>query len=116
MKHKFFEKARQLSKRSNHRQHQLACVIVKGNRIVSYGWNQLKTTPVAKNKYNMLHAEIHALIGQSVKGCTAYVYREHRNETLAMSKPCPSCELALREAGIKKVYYTKEGGYDSQKF
>lgn len=62
----------------------------------------------------MLHAEISAIIGssyQDLNGCDAYVYRERRDGKLGMSKPCAGCELALKLAGIRKVYYTSEEGF-----
>jgi len=29
---------------------------------------------------------------------------------MALAKPCPVCDLALREAGVKKVIYTSDSG------
>ena len=37
--------------------------------------------------------------------CDAYVFRQHRNGNNAMAKPCPVCMAALKEVGIRKVYY-----------
>lgn len=68
-----------------------------------------KTHPKIDGAWKTLHAEAHALMGLSTKetnNCTVYVYRETKDGVPAMSKPCPLCETALREAGIKKVYYS----------
>lgn len=45
-----------------------------------------------------------------------YIYREHRDGTLAMSAPCKSCERLLHDMGIRTVCYTVEGGYLETKF
>ncbi len=114
MKLKFFDLARKLSKKSNHHQHKLGCVIVKRNRIMGLGFNQIKTHTKSNNEFKMLHAEISALLGisyEDLEGCDAYVYREHRNGKKAMAKPCAACEQALRMAGIKRVFFTIEDGY-----
>lgn len=58
-----------------------------------------------------VHAEIAALrsCGNTpVKGGTLYVARVGGTGEARMSKPCPRCQKALREAGIKKVVYTIE--------
>lgn len=36
----------------------------------------------------------------------------HDLVTPMMSKPCPMCQEALREAGIKKIFYTIDGEID----
>ena len=119
MKLKYFELCKTLIKKSTHHQHHLSCVIVNKNKIISMGWNQIKTSPKSPHKYNMLHAEIHALLGvpyEKLKGCKAYVYRQDKNGNLAISKPCKACETALKLAGIKKVYYSTKNGYTEEKY
>lgn len=39
-------------------------------------------------------------------GSIVYVARAAKNGDWAMSRPCPLCERALRNKGVKKVYYT----------
>jgi tRNA(Arg) A34 adenosine deaminase TadA len=39
-------------------------------------------------------------------GATVYVARITKTGDIALSKPCPRCEGALRAHGVKKVYYT----------
>lgn len=117
MKQKFFELARKLSYKSSHRQHRLGCVIVKKNQIIGLGFNQIKTHPKSIHKYNMLHAEISALIGigrADLKGCVAYVYRENRYNKPSNARPCEACMQALTLSGIKKVYYSYDGTYKEE--
>lgn len=55
-----------------------------------------------------LHAEIAALINarSSVKGASIFVARKHER----LAKPCSACMAALKEAGIKTVWYTTNTG------
>lgn len=117
MKHRHFELAKKLSKKSDHPKFQMGCVIVSKNRIVGVGFNQMKTHTKSTHAFKTLHAEISALIGntyEDLRNCSIYVYRETKDGKPAMAKPCPTCELALREAGIKNVYYSidNEQGFD----
>jgi deoxycytidylate deaminase len=117
MKTKFFDMAKKIRVKSDHWQHHLGCVIVKKNRIVSVGFNKLKTHPKSPHKYNSLHAEIDALIKASpedLDGAHAYVYREKRNGQLGNARPCSSCFSALQEANIKVIYYSSESGYQEE--
>ena len=121
MKIRFFELARRLSKHSDHYQHKLGCVIVRKNKILSVGFNKLSTHPKSPHAYHSLHAEISALIGLSyedLRYCVAYVYRETKDGKTALARPCPSCERALKLAGIRGVYYTTntELGWEFLKF
>ena len=118
MKTKYFKLAKSLSYTSDYEQHKLACIITKKNRIISLGVNKRRTHPKSLTRYNFIHAELAAVLGvsrETLKGTTAYVYRERKDGTIASSKPCPHCEQVLREAGIKKVYYTTENGYGEMK-
>lgn len=113
MKNKYFELAKKLSYKSSHPKHKLGCVIVNKNKIVSLGFNKIKTHPKSTARYNMLHAEIDALLGNSLnelKGSVAYVFRADKHGLEAMAKPCIECEKALREVGVCQVYYTTRLG------
>jgi deoxycytidylate deaminase len=114
MKLKFFDLAKKLSKKSSHPQYKLGCVIVRGNEIVSIGFNQLKTHPKSVTPYKQLHAEINAVLSADKKdlsNCEVYVYREHHDGSLALSKPCQYCQAVLESVGIEKVYYTHDNGF-----
>lgn len=106
---RYFQQAKDWASLSNHHTYKLGCVLVKKNRIVGSGYNQIKTHTKSIHKFNMLHAEISALIGidaEKLKNSYAFVYRERKDGKPAMAKPCEACELALRQAGVKRVYYT----------
>ena len=55
-----------------------------------------------------LHSEVLAIIRASKKGIPykIKVERYNRNGEPLLAKPCPICELAIKEAGIKFVEYT----------
>lgn len=117
MKQKFFELAKAVSKRSDHHSHQMGCVIVQKNRVVSVGFNQMKTSPRVNHPFKHLHAESHAILGtplSELKGATAYIYREHKGGSPALARPCQFCEKMLRLVGIKKVCYTDYGCFKEE--
>lgn len=58
-----------------------------------------------------LHAEIAALVKCREECDTIIVARVNPSNKLRMAKPCPICSLALKEAGIQKVYYTTDTGF-----
>lgn len=94
------------------RQHfKVGSILVKGNRILSYGVNSSKTHPMARGPFNALHAEhqaiCNALIAQT-RGATLYVYRETRDGNSANSKPCLRCTELLKLAGVKDVYFSSK--------
>jgi deoxycytidylate deaminase len=53
-----------------------------------------------------LHAEISALVRCRHKPHAIYIARVLRNGDVGYAKPCPICELAIKEAGIREVHYT----------
>ena len=53
-----------------------------------------------------LHAEIDALIRSFPKPDTIHVYRVNNKGMFLNSKPCPVCELDIKEAGIKYVFHS----------
>ncbi len=118
MKQKFFKLAAKLAKHSDHHTYLLGAVITDKDQIQSVGFNKLKTSPASKHRWNFLHAELSALFRakfKDLKGCDIYVYRENMNGKVGMARPCSVCMAALKEAGIRKVYYTTESGYEEMK-
>lgn len=127
-----FQLARECSLKSDYtgggRAHIGAIVSYKGT-VLAKGWNTDKTH-TAQSRYNVYrykdcgnhylpskcHAEQSVL--QKIKyldidfsKVKLYVYREFRDGKLAMCRPCPSCMAAIKEMGIKHIFYTTESGY-----
>lgn len=46
-----------------------------------------------------------------------YIYRNTRsnNNSYGMARPCPSCMAAIKDLGIKNIYYTTNEGYVHEK-
>lgn len=116
---RYFQLAKEASLRSTHDRIRIGAVIVKGNWVVSKGFNQAKSHP-RQFTYNRLsgrvapkshlHAEIDALIKSKdadLSGSSIYVFRETKNGKPALCKPCPACTLALRESGVSEVFFTE---------
>lgn len=118
MKQRLFDIAKRLSKKSDSK-FQLGCVIIRKNIPIGFGYNQMtKTHPKCNTWGNYIHSELHALIGldfKDTKGSTAYIYREKKDGSLGMARPCRVCYDTLRLAGIKKICYTTEKGYKEEK-
>jgi len=78
----------------------LGAVIVKGGKILAIARN----TPKG-------HAEVNAIKQASkTEGADIYVTR-HTPTGMAMSKPCDNCMVAIKEAGIRRIYYTSRAGH-----
>lgn len=101
----------------------IGAAIVKGNYVISSGFNKIKTHPLQQlhNKRvacpapsPRIHAEIDALIYSrydDLTSCEIFVYRESSDGMLANCRPCSACSNALKDAGVKHIYYTSERGY-----
>lgn len=113
----FLNLAKEASKKSDHHSHSLGCCIAKGNRVLGVGHNMMKTHPKSPHKFHRVHAEFLAVLNASgnVRGATAYVYRQQKNGTPALSRPCKDCWKYLRKCGIKNVVYSYEATYVQEK-
>lgn len=128
--YKYFTKARQVATISDYTNIHVGCVAVYQGNIIGIGCNCNKTHPSQKyyNRYRSqkchrtdellpkLHAEISCL--NSIKNLDIhfnkvklYIYRIRRDQPFGLSRPCPSCMAAIRDLGIKDIYYTTNYGY-----
>ena len=96
-----------------------AATLDKRGNIIAIGQNSFtKTHPLMKSYSNRiegkhkiyLHAEISALIKSKRRVYSMVVVRITRTKKFALSKPCPVCQLAIKESDIRKVYYTNDAG------
>lgn len=80
-----------------------ASIVVRNGNILSTGFN-----------HGGLHAEESALgslrLGDRARGAVLYSFRFTKLNALGMAKPCPNCAKLIREAGVKKVYYSTPNG------
>lgn len=89
----------------------------KRKRLLSVGWNKQKThtqqhhfaCKVGQPLRAFLHAEIDALIKCHHQAHYLVVVRLTKTG-LAIAKPCPICERAIIDSGVKVLYYTDRNG------
>ena len=127
----YFNAAKAISKHSDHPQYKLGCVVVDRHKIISSGANSRSRTHGLQARIDTehfgctcpgyKHAEVDALLPLIKKGvdlskASIYVYREHKNGTLALARPCARCEALLRKYKIKRVFYTVESGFAQEKW
>jgi len=105
-------KAEQIATLSSHPK-RMGAAIYKQNRLISVGWNSLKTHTKSRTWNNSQHAEFAALIGvprHHLVGAEIYIVRLLKNGKRAHSKPCEDCEELLWAAGIKRAWYITPTG------
>ena len=122
----FFKAAKAMSELSDHQQHKHGAVVVDKHRVISSGYNSLTKCNSLQAKIDekrfgvpcrgCVHAEVSALLpliknGVDLRRASIFVYREHKDHSLAMSRPCPGCMGLIKSLGLKKIYYTVENGY-----
>lgn len=131
--YKFFNKAKVISTLSDYTKTHIGCVAVYKGQIIGIGYNCNKTHPMQKyyNKYRIqsdymlpkLHAEISCM--NSIKNLEInfskvklYIYRtmkQQKQYPFGMSRPCPSCINAIKDLGIREIYYTTNNGFTYEK-
>ena len=124
--YKYFTKARQAANLSDYHKTHVGCVAVYHGQVIGLGYNTNKTHPIQKyyNRYRepsdtmlpKLHAEINCLnqikhIDINFSKVKLYIYRIRNDQPFGLSRPCPSCMAAIKDLGIKDIYYTTNDGY-----
>lgn len=124
--YKYFNKAKKLADISDYHRVHVGCVAVYQGNVIGSGCNCNKTHPAQKfyNKYRKhtsepppkLHAEIRCLnkiknSGINFQKVRLYIYRARKDQPFGLSRPCPSCMAAIKDFGIKNIYYTTNDGY-----
>ena len=130
---RYFQKARQVAGISDYYKTHIGCVAVYQGQVIGLGCNCNKTHPIQKkyDKYRDLHGEnieplhkLHAEISclNQIKHLNInftkvklYVYRIRNDQPYGMARPCPSCMAAIKDLGIRNIYYTTNDGYAHEK-
>lgn len=113
MKDSYLRICKKVASFSDHHSHKMAALVTKGNKILSTGFNKMKTHPLSPHPFKSCHAEFMAiklLDEKALKGSTIFIYRQNKLGILANSRPCPSCMQLIIDSGIKKIVYTHETG------
>lgn len=124
--YKYFSKARRAAMISDYHKTHIGCVAVYQVTVIGIGCNCNKTHPTQKfyNKYRKqsdsmlpkLHAEINCInsiknLGVNFSRVKLYIYRIRKDQPYGLSRPCPSCMEAIKDLGIRDIYYTSNDGY-----
>ena len=128
--YRYFEKARQVATISDFSKFHIGCVAVYQGQIIGVGFNCNKTHPKQKfyNRYReqseamlpKLHAEISCLnqirnLDINFSKVKLYIYRIRKDQPFGLARPCASCMAAIKDLGIKEIYYTTNDGYSYEK-
>ena len=128
--YKYFNKAHQVAKISDYKKQHVGCVAVYQGQIIGLGCNCNKTHPTQYyyNRYRKqsdtmlpkLHAEISCInqikhLEINFSKVKLYIYRIRNDQPYGMSRPCPSCMAAIKDLGIRDIYYTTNDGYSYER-
>lgn len=112
------KKAIENAEKSKMYPYRIGCVIFRGKKILSCGYNQIRNFSKIPNKYKIyieaLHAEQNAIMKIKNKnilnGASILVIRLSRGGKLVMSKPCDNCMKAIIHFGFKDMFYSNTNG------
>lgn len=128
--YKYFNKARQVASISDYPKIHVGCIAVYQGQVVGFGYNCNKTHPVQKfyNRFRedsdgllpKLHAEINCVnqlkwLDINFSKVKLYIYRIGNDREFRIARPCPSCMAAIKDLGIRDIYYTTNDGYSYEK-
>jgi len=106
-----FRIAQKVALKSPHPQHRMGAVIVKGNRILSTGYNEFRYSKYIKTP--TLHAEASAILKllresrfNDLVGSELYVTRWTPGGRIGLAAPCRSCMELIRSVGIRRVAFS----------
>lgn len=120
-----YELAKQASSKSDFGKCHTGAVAIYNNKVLAFGWNSNKTSSL-QARYNKergfdgysfrssIHAEM--MVVNKIKyldidfsQIRVFVWRGQEKPML--SKPCAACEKAIRDLGIRRVFYTGNSSY-----
>ena len=128
--YRYFDKARKVANISDYHRIHIRCEAVYRGQVIGSGCNTNKTHPTQKyyNKYRKpsdsmlpkLHAEISCInqikhLDINFSKVKLYIYRIRKDQPFGLARPCPSCMAAIKDLGIRDVYYTTNDGYAYEK-
>jgi deoxycytidylate deaminase len=107
----------------------IGAVLYYKHKVVGSGANSNTATDIIQAKLDKenygcecpgkLHAESSVLIpfikrGIDISGSELFIYRERKDGSLGMARPCQSCMKLIKQCGIKKIYYSTYDGYATE--
>lgn len=128
--YKYFNKARNIASISDYKKQHVGCIAVYQGQVIGLGCNCNKTHPTQKyyNQYRKrsdgmlpkLHAEISCInqikhLDINFSKVKLYIYRIRKDQPFGLARPCPSCMAAIKDLGIKNIYYTTNDGFSYER-
>lgn len=125
-----YDFARHAAANSDFGKFQVGAAAIYHNKLLALGWNSNKTSSL-QAKYNKergfdgytfsskIHAEMMVInkiryLDIDFNKVRIFVWRG--NQSPQLSKPCAACEKALRDLGIKKIFYTGNNSYIAETY
>ncbi len=115
-----FRIAKKQALKSKFGRHRVGAVIVKGNRVLSTGYNERRYSNITK--HSTIHAEEAAVVAllkerrfSDLAGSSIYVTRYTAGGSIGLAKPCGRCSKLLRSVGVNRCYYSDNDGYGELK-
>lgn len=106
-----FRIAEKQALKSKYLKHRVGAVIVKGDRILSTGYNQIRPSKLIG--VNTLHAEAAAVLQllkerrfSDLAGSTIYVTRFTRGGNIGLARPCDRCSNLLSSVGVDRAVFS----------
>jgi deoxycytidylate deaminase len=119
---RYLKLAEAVSKFSDYKPYKIGCVLVYKKQILSVGHNTNKSHPIQKeyNSFRNLygsninhkaHAEVICVsramkLGVDLSNCTLYIFRQHKDKTWAMARPCAGCMEFIKDQKISTIVFT----------
>jgi pyrimidine deaminase RibD-like protein len=110
--HGCLELARQASLKSKYKV-KVGVVIVKGNRVLASGYNQIRYLSKGVLKYSAYKHSAHAeriacakVAKSKLKGSTVFISRSFKDGTAALAAPCLDCFKLLLDMKVAKIVYS----------
>jgi deoxycytidylate deaminase len=119
---RYLKLAEAVSKFSDFKPYKIGCILICKKQILSVGHNTNKSHPIQKeyNSFRELygeninhkaHAEINCIVkviklDVDLSNCILYIFRQHKDKTWAMARPCPGCMRFIQDQGIKTIIFT----------
>ena len=126
----YFKKASKIAEISDFDKINIGCIAVYQGQVIGLGCNCNKTHPIQHyyNRYRKqsdtmlpkLHAEISCInqikhLNINFSKVKLYIYRIRKDQPFGLSRPCPSCMEAIKDLGIRDIYYTTNDGYSYER-
>lgn len=131
---KYFFRAKRAASVSDFPKVHIGCIAVYQGSIIAVGCNTNKTHPMQKyyNRYRTIdgtipspllpksHAEINCInsirhMNINFSKVKLYIYRICSDRPHGIARPCPACMAAIKDLGIKNIYYTTDSGFAYEK-